>query len=191
MGGGGTLARKRLFFWLCILVLAVAKRTSGAQLTLSYQTCLYKGHLKLPSWGTPDFKWQGWSDGWQKSKPQKIPKAAPNKTSKKNPGPKSKPKKSDAEYMSHKDFQKALNIKKILKKKVGCTKVAELRDRDTWALSRIFWLFWIPKQNYLLKKRHPKKYLQNVPTSNYSSPKRSVDYPRHHPHFPPPPTSPG
>ena len=58
--------------------------------------------------------------------------------------------------MSHKDFQKALNIKKILKKKVGCTKVAELRDRDTWALSRIFWLFWIPKQNYLLKKRHPK-----------------------------------
>ena len=33
--------------------------------------------------------------------------------------------------MSHKDFQKALNIKKILKKKVGCTKVAELRDRDT------------------------------------------------------------
>ena len=25
----------------------------------------------------------------------------------------------------------------LLKKKVGCTKVAELRDRDTWALSRI------------------------------------------------------
>ena len=40
--------------------------------------------------------------------------------------------------MSHKDFQKALNIKKNPQKKVGCTKVAELRDRDTWALSQIF-----------------------------------------------------
>ena len=43
--------------------------------------------------GTPDFKWQGWSNGGQKSIPKKIP------------GAKFK-RKSHAEFPSHKNFQK-------------------------------------------------------------------------------------
>ena len=47
--------------------------------------------------------------------------------------------------------------------KFDCTLFAELRDRDTRALPRIFRLFWIPKES-LLKTSHPKKYLPNFPT---------------------------
>ena len=65
---------------------------------------------QVPRGGSPDFKWQGWSNGEKKSKPKKKSVGLQTKL-KKIPRPKFNPqiKKSHAEFPSHKNFQKALN----------------------------------------------------------------------------------
>ena len=66
---------------------------------------------------TPDLKWREWLNRGKIKTP---------------------PKKSHAEFLSLKNFQKALNDTS------RCTLFAELRSQDTRALPRIFRLFWIP-----------------------------------------------
>ena len=55
--------------------------------------------------GTPDFKWQGWSNGGKNKTPQEIPSAS-NKTPPKSLNQNSTPKNSHAEFPRHKNFQK-------------------------------------------------------------------------------------
>ena len=71
------------------------------------------------------------------------------------------PKKSHAELPSLKNFQKRLTLCSSL---FGCTLFAELCSWDTWALPRIFGLFWIALKNPYLNQTTPKKYLQDFPT---------------------------
>ena len=67
---------------------------------------------------------------------------------------------------------------------VGYTLFAELRGRDTWALPRIFRLFWkpqniptkiTPSEKILAKISYPK----SIPESKFSNPKLSFDHCRH------------
>ena len=60
---------------------------------------------------TSDFKWQGWLNGGKNQKPKTIPWAS-NKPQK-IPGPKCNPQKSNAEFPSHKNFQKVLKYNDI------------------------------------------------------------------------------
>ena len=63
---------------------------------------------QVPRRGSPDFKWQGWSNGGKKSKPKKKSLGLQTKL-KKSLDQNLTPKKSHAEFPSHKNFQKALN----------------------------------------------------------------------------------
>ena len=102
----------------------------------------------VPREGIPNFKWRGWSNEGKNKTPkksldQKLPPPPPQK---RNPMPN-------------------IPALKVYRKqnKFDCTLFAELRDRDTRALPRIFRLFRMPKES-LLKSSHPKKYLPNFPT---------------------------
>ena len=63
--------------------------------------------LPMPKGGTPEFKWQGWSNGGKNQNPKKSVglQTKPPKI----PGPKFNPKKSHAEFPSHKNVQGALD----------------------------------------------------------------------------------
>ena len=63
---------------------------------------------QVPRRGSPDFKWQGWSNWGKKSKPKKNPLGF-KQNSKKSLDQNLTLKKSHAEFPSHKNFQKALN----------------------------------------------------------------------------------
>ena len=56
----------------------------------------YNDHWN-PRKGTPDFKWQEWLNGNKNQNPKKSPDQSFT------------PQKSNAEFLSHKNFQKALN----------------------------------------------------------------------------------
>ena len=67
--------------------------------------------------------------------------------------------------------------------KFGCTLFAELHSQDTWALPRIFILFWIPEK-IPTKIKPPKKYLPNFlaqknPRIKNFKLKKIFDHPRH------------
>ena len=74
----------------------------------------------------------------------------------------------------------------------GYTLFAELRGRDTWALPRIFRLFWkpqkvstkiTPSEKILAKIYYPK----SIPESKFSNPKMTFDHRRHLSRSTPPP----
>ena len=83
--------------------------------------------------GYSGFQVTGMMEWEKKSKPKKIPRAS-NKTQK-IPGPKFNPPKSHAEFLNHKNFQKALHETLVLN-----TNPPPL-----------------PKEKYLPKFSHPKK----------------------------------
>ena len=102
--------------------------------------------------GSQDFKWQGWSNG---GKNQNIPKSLGLQVKcRKIPGPKFHPSEIPSWMFEPNNL------------------LAELRGRDTWELSPIFRLFWIP----------PKNTCQNFPTKKYPEienvkPQKTFDHP--------------
>ena len=109
---------------------------------------------------TPVFKWRGWSNGAK----IKTPK---NTRTKNLPA-----KKSNAQFPSLKNFQKALNdnynAKKYNHSEINWIVLTFFLHQTIWsyhtlALPRIFRLFWIPQKSPL-KSIHEKKYLPNYPS---------------------------
>ena len=77
------------------------------KLRKSYEVWIYFLSLTRPRGSTPDFKWQWWSNGGQKSKPQKNPLGFKKK---KITGPEFIPQKSHAEFPNHNEhFQEPEN----------------------------------------------------------------------------------
>ena len=90
---------------------------------------------KCPPRGvTQHFKWWGWSKSEQKSKPKKSPR---EQNLKKIAGQKLTPRKSHAEFLNHKNFQKA-NWLYFFRRST--------RQDTRELLPRIFTFFWIPKR---------------------------------------------
>ena len=82
------------------------------------------------AWKTLGFNWPGWSNGGKNPPPP----------------PKKKREKEKIPKISHAELPRHKNV------------FAGVRGRDTWELSRILRLFWIPEKS-LLKSSYPKEYL--------------------------------
>ena len=102
-------------------------------------------------------------------------------------------KKSNAQFPSLKNFQKALNdnynAKKYNHSEINWIVLTFFLHQTIWsyhtlALPRIFRLFWIPQKSPL-KSIHEKKYLPNypsqkkIPQSKISNSNKSFDHPHH------------
>ena len=87
--------------------------------------------------GSPDFKWQVWSNGGKNQNPKKS--LGLQTEPRKMPGPKFNP------------------------KIIPCRISEPQKFIYTWELSRIFRLFWIRKKNPFLNQATPKNTCQNFP----------------------------
>ena len=123
--------------------------------------------------------------------PKKSLRRLLTKPQKKNPGPKSKPKKSDAEYMSHKDFQKALNIKKSSKKGLAVLKSQNYATEIRGHYHESSDCFEYPNKITYLKKDTQKNTCKMFLPQTTQAQKGPLIIPVTIRSTPPPPTSPG
>ena len=128
---------------------------------------------QVPRRGSPDFRWHGWSNGG-KNQEKKNPLGF-KQNSKKSLDQNLTPKKSHAEFPSHKNFQKALNdITRRIETLVFNTQKTPYFNQAT--------------QKILAKIFQPKK----IQKSKISTPKKSFDHPCHlNSGVPPPPLGSG
>ena len=122
--------------------------------------------------GTPDFKWQGWSNGGKNKTPQEIPSAS-NKTPQ-NPWTKIQPPKTPTP-----------NFQGIKISRSG---------RNTWTITNLQIVLNTPK--YPIHIKLPQKYLpkyscpKEIPKSKILNPRKSFDHPCHLKSGVPPPPFP-
>ena len=117
-----------------------------------------KGYVQGGRGGYSIFQVTGMIEWRQKSKPPKIP------------GPKFNPKKSHAEFPSHKNFQKALNdIKRIIKTFVMECLCLFIHTQQRYAgtITNLHIIVLNSQKNPYLNQATPKNTCQNFPTQKY------------------------